>query len=288
MARLFERAAVIGVGLIGGSFAAAARRRGLVGEVVGVGRSEANLATARERDLVDRATSELDEIGEVDLVLLAVPVRSNAAIVERLAPGLRPGTVVTDAGSTKKSVVADVESRLPEHCPFVGAHPIAGSEQAGAAAAREDLFEDSVCVLTPGERSDRAAVDRIADLWRGLGARVVEMSPAAHDRALAWTSHLGHVVSYALARAVAEADSEDELMQLVGPGLRDLTRLAGGSTPMWRDIFLANREEVLSSIDDLGGALRDLRQAIDAGDAAALDQLLAAGLAARRKIGGGG
>lgn len=279
---LFDRVAVIGVGLIGGSLALAARRAGLFGEVVGVGRGAANLDDARRLGVVDRTTTELSEIGPVDLAVLAVPVRSTGAIARKLAPHLAAGTVVTDVGSVKASVVAECEAAMGDRCPFVGAHPIAGSEQTGARAARGDLFEGSVCVVTPSASTPAPARDAIVELWRAVGAQVREMTPEDHDRALAWTSHLGHVMAYALARSLGELP--DEVLALAGPSLRELTRLAGGSTAMWRDIFLANQGAVLSSIDDFAAALANLRAAIESGDEAAIDAFLELGRATRRRI----
>lgn len=281
---LFERVAVVGVGLIGGSLALAARRAGLIGEVVGVGRSSANLQDAIDLGIADRVTSDPTAIGPVDLVVLAVPVRSTPEVARTLAPVLAPGTVVTDVGSVKEWVVAQTQAELPAQVSFVGAHPIAGSERTGARAARADLFEHAVCVITPVDTTPVPAREAVAALWRGVGARVREMAPAEHDRALAWTSHLGHVLSYALSRSVGEAGGD--LPSLGGPSLRDLTRLAGGSAPMWRDIFLSNDRAVLAAIDGFAAALADLRQAIDRGDDTALDALLELGTAARRRIEG--
>jgi prephenate dehydrogenase len=279
---LFERVAIVGVGLIGGSLALAGRRADLIGEVVGVGRGPANLQDALDLGIADRVTSDVAAIGPVDLVVLAVPVRATPAVVRALAPGLAPGTVVTDVGSVKEWVVAQAQAALPPHAPFVGAHPIAGSERTGARAARADLFEDAVCVLTPVAATPAPARDAVASLWRGVGARVREMPPAEHDQALAWTSHLGHVLSYALSRSLGDAGGD--LPSLGGPSLRELTRLAGGSAPMWRDIFLSNDRAVLAAVDGFAAALADLRQAIERGDDAALDALLELGSAARRRI----
>jgi prephenate dehydrogenase len=280
-ALLFERAAIAGVGLIGGSLALAARSAGLIGEVVGIGRSEANLATARRRGLVDRTTRDPAAIGPVDLVVLAVPVRSTAAVAGALLPHLRPGTVVTDVGSVKGEVVDAMEALLPADRPFVGAHPIAGSERAGAAAAQPDLFVGARCVLTPTPRTDAAALARVRALWEGVGARVEEMSPAAHDRALAWTSHVVHALAYALVRAIDAADPG--AFAFGGPSLRDATRVAASPAELWRDIFLANAEAVCGAIGALSGELERLRAAIAARDPAALEALLAAAVAAKRR-----
>ena len=281
---LFERVAVVGVGLIGGSLALAARQAAIFGEVTGVGRTQSNLDVARERGIIERSATDVSDIGPVDLVVLAVPVRSTGAVAQSLVPYLRPGTVLTDVGSVKGSVITEVESVLPRECPFVGAHPIAGSEQTGAAAARVDLFRDALCVVTPGASATAASAAReaVIEMWRAVGARVRVMSGIEHDRALAWTSHLGHAMSYALARAIGE--SREDLLPFAGPSLRDWTRLAGGSSAMWRDIFFANRDAVVSAVDEYTALLSDLRRVIVSDDEAALDAWLERGRATRRAI----
>jgi prephenate dehydrogenase len=278
---LFERAAIAGVGLIGGSLALAARAAGLIGEVVGIGRSEANLATALRRGCVDRVVRDPADIGAIDLLVLAVPVRSTAAVAASLLPHLPAGTVVTDVGSVKGEVVEALEALLPGDRPFVGAHPIAGSERAGAVAATADLFAGARCVLTPTPRTDAAALARVRALWEGVGARVEEMTPAAHDRALAWTSHVVHALAYGLVRAIERADPS--LLAFAGPSLRDATRVAASPAELWRDIFLANAGAVSDALGELGGELERLRAAIAAGDAAALEALLAAAVAAKQR-----
>ena len=194
--------------------------------------------------------------------------------------------MVTDVGSVKGEVVAQMEALLPADRPFVGAHPIAGSERAGAAAADAALFRGARCVLTPTARTDAAALARVRALWEGVGARVEEMSPAAHDRALAWTSHLVHVLAYALVRAIAQADPA--LLGDVGPSLRDATRVAASPAELWRDIFLANADAVLAAVDGFTGEVAALRGAIAAGDPAALERLIAAAVAAKTRAGGAG
>jgi prephenate dehydrogenase len=277
----FERAAIVGVGLIGGSLALAARAAGLIGAAVGVGRSAANLRTALARGIVDSVTSDLGAIGRVDLVVLAVPVRSTATVAAALLPHLAPGTIVTDVGSVKGEVVAAMDALLPSECPFVGAHPIAGSERAGAAAADRTLFRDTRCILTPTPRTDAAALGRVRALWEGVGARVDEMAPAAHDRALAWTSHAVHALAFALVRAIDGTDPA--LFALGGPSLRDVTRVAASPAELWRDIFLANADAVTGALTQLGAELDRLRAAIAAGDAAALHALIAAAVAAKQR-----
>lgn len=278
---LFERAAIVGVGLIGGSLALAARATGLIGEAVGLGRSEANLATALARGIVDRVARDAAGLGRVDLVVLAVPVRSTATVAATLLPHLSAGTVITDVGSVKGEVVETMEALLPADRPFVGSHPIAGSERAGAAAATPELFRGARCILTPTPRTDGAALGRVRALWEGVGARVEEMTPAAHDRALAWTSHVVHALAYALVRALDAADPT--LLARGGPSLREATRIAASPAELWRDIFLANAPALCGAIDQVTGELGRLRDAIAAGDAAALESLLAAAVAAKRR-----
>jgi len=282
----FERAAIVGVGLIGGSLALAARAAGLIGEVFGLGRSAANLDVARQRGIIDHAVQDPAAIGPVDLVVLAVPVRSTARMAAALLPHLRPGTVVTDVGSVKGEVVAQCEAALPADRPFVGGHPIAGSERAGAAAADAGLFRGAPCVLTPTARTDATALAAVRALWEGVGARVSEMTPAAHDRALAWVSHLPHVVAYALVGALAGADGQ--LAALAGGSWRDATRVAASPAELWRDIFLANREAVLAATDAFGAEVARLRAALAAGDEPALLALLERAVAARGAGQGGG
>lgn len=282
---LFERAAIVGVGLIGGSLALAGRAAGLLGEIVGIGRGEANLATALQRGIVDRATRDPAAIGRVDLVVLAVPVRSTATVAASLLPHLAPGTVVTDVGSVKGEVVEQMEALLPADRPFVGTHPIAGSERAGAAAADVDLFRGARCVVTPTPRTDPSALARVRALWTGVGARVEELTPQAHDRALAWTSHVEHVLAYALVRAIEQADPR--LFAYAGPSLRDATRVAASPVELWRDIFLANAEAVLAAIEGYAGEVERLRRAIAARDAKALESLLAAAVATKQRTNGG-
>jgi len=282
----FERAAIVGVGLIGGSLALAARAAGLIGEVVGLGRSEANLAVARARGIVDRTVRDPAALGPVDLVVLAVPVRSTAAMAQTLLPHLRPGTLITDVGSVKGEVVAQCEAVLPADRPFVGGHPIAGSERAGAGAADAALFRGAPCILTPSPRTDAAALARVHALWEGVGARVHTMTPAAHDRALAWVSHLPHVVAYSLVGALARRDGG--LTAFAGGSWRDATRVAASPAELWRDILLANAEAVLAATDAFSAELARLRAAVAAGDAAALQALLEAAVAARGAGGDGG
>jgi prephenate dehydrogenase len=279
VALLFERVAVAGVGLIGGSLALAAREKGLIGEVVGFGRGAANLETARRRGIADRTTSDPAAIGPVDLLVLAVPVGTTESVARAILPHLAPGTVVSDVGSVKGLIVEQLEALLPTDRPFVGAHPIAGSERSGAEVADASLFRGARCVLTPTPKTQTAALERIEALWRGVGARIERMSPADHDRALAWTSHLVHALSFVLADSVAASDPRN--LRFAGPSLREATRVAGSSPELWQDIFQANSRAVGDAIDRFADRLEELRQAIGRGDANAMRALLESGRAAR-------
>jgi prephenate dehydrogenase len=280
--RLFERVTIAGVGLIGGSLALAARAAGLIGEVVGYGRTEANLQVAQSRGIVDRYSQDIVEAArDADLLLLAVPVNAMAAVVRACAPVLREGTVVSDAGSVKARVVEEVEAVLPPAVSFVGVHPIAGSEHSGAAAAFAELFRGSRCIITPGRRAEPSAVAKIRALWEGVGMRVDEMDPAQHDQMLAWVSHLPHAVAFSAVNAVMDADPAME--HFAGPSFRDLTRVAASSVEMWSDIFLANAAQVDTAMVKFAAVLEALRRAITSGDATELKRQLERACTARQQ-----
>ena len=279
---LFERVGIIGVGLIGGSLALAARRAGLVREVVGAGRTAANLQTALARGIVDRVVTDFSALGALDLVVLAMPVGATERVAQALIPHLAAGTVVTDVGSVKAPVVAALEAVCPATIPVVGAHPIAGGDESGAAAAAADLFEGARCIVTPTARTDARALAKVEELWRGVGAAVERMDPAAHDHALAWTSHVVHVIAYALAGAVG--DSGEELLRCGGPSLREATRVARSAPELWADILLTNATQVAAVTAAFGAELNRFREAVLAGDKPALKALLERGHQARQAL----
>ena len=282
MPRLFERVTIAGVGLIGGSLALAARAAGLIGEVVGLGRSAANLDIAQRRGIIDRYSHDPAEAArDADLLLLAVPVRSIAAVARACAPALRPRAVVSDVGSVKQTILRDVEAALPAGVTFVGAHPIAGTEESGAAAADADLFRGRRCIVTPGAHADAAAVGKIRALWEGVGMQVDEMDAARHDQVLAWVSHLPHALAFSAVNAVCDVDAA--VQPFAGPSFGDLTRVAASSADMWCDIFLANAVQVDHAVARFVATLEALRGAIAAGDEATLRALLERARAARRE-----
>ncbi len=279
--------AVIGVGQIGGSIALAARAAGAVTGIVGFGRSADSLHRAVLRGIVDRAAPSAAEAArDAAVVVLATPVRSLGALAREIAPVLRDGALVIDAGSVKAAAVRAVEAHI---ATFVGCHPLAGTERFGPDAAAVELFHGRICVVCPTVRTAPEVVERAEHLWRALGAIPYRMDAALHDRVLGAASHLPHVAAYALAAAVGALDAEGgpasaALRALTTTSLRDTTRVAASSPAMWGDIFLDNRTEILPLIDRLQSAVAELRAAIDAGDAARVEAFLDAARAARQKI----
>jgi prephenate dehydrogenase len=267
---IVERLALVGTGLIGGSFALALKEAGAVGEVLGVGRNPATLEAARKLGIIDRAVN-FEAAAQADVILLALPVQATEAVLLQLAPHLKPGVIITDAGSTKASVVAAARHTLGERFrDFVPGHPIAGSELSGPAAARADLYRGKRCVLTPVPETRPQAVDQVRALWQAAGAEVGELDAATHDRIFAAVSHLPHLAAFALVDELAQRPDAGAFFRYAASGFRDFTRIAGSSPAMWRDIALANRDALLVEIDAYQRALAALRTALAAGDAQTL------------------
>ncbi len=265
----FERVALAGVGLIGGSLSLAARRAGCFGEVVGLGRRAEHLEFARQRGIIDRWTQQPAEaVRDADLVVLAVPLRSMPSVVEAMRPALRQGAVVTDVGSVKQYVHTVVEPLLPAGVTFVGGHPIAGTEASGAAAADPELFRGRRCVLTRGPNAAIGAVASVRALWETVGMEVVELTAEEHDRILAWVSHLPHVLAFSAAAAVQR--HAPGARGFAGPSFASLTRVAASSAETWTDIFLANASHVESAVAALLAVVEELRALLRAGDPHAL------------------
>ncbi|MFQ5988538.1 MAG: prephenate dehydrogenase [Candidatus Methylomirabilales bacterium] len=267
---LFERMAVIGVGLIGGSLARACRN-GVAGRVIGLDVNQNHLRQAVGLGLVDQADDLPAGVGGADLVVIAVPVGAIAGVVRSVAPHLKAGCIVTDVGSVKGDLVAEIEEEIPPGRSYVPGHPIAGTERSGPGAATPGLFEDSLCVLTPTSRTPEEALRKVTRLWEFMGSRVVLMDPFRHDRIFALVSHLPHVVAYALMSTLPTlAEGGGELVQFSAGGLRDFTRIGASDPVMWRDILIQNRGEVLESIAMFRKALQRLEEMIRAQDEARL------------------
>jgi prephenate dehydrogenase len=282
---LIGKLAVYGVGLIGGSFAFALKKAGAVGKVVGQGRSRANLDLALEAGVIDMvARDDRDAVADADLVLLAMPVGQMAPVMRRIAPWLGARTVVTDAGSTKRDVVALAREHLRASLArFVPAHPIAGAEKSGAGAARADLFRDRHLILTPIAGNDPHAVELVRRAWEIAGMRVSSMDPQRHDEVLAAVSHLPHVLSYALVHELAGRSEAQRLFALAAGGFRDFTRIAGSSPEMWRDICVSNRDLILDELARYRAELDRLAALLHAADGAGLEALFSAAREARNR-----
>jgi prephenate dehydrogenase len=280
-----NKLAVIGVGLIGGSFALALKRARAVRLVVGVGRTRANLAAALELGVIDEATRDSALAVEgADLVLLAMPVGQMPAVMRRIAPHLAPETVVTDAGSTKRDVIAYARRHLAARLAgFVPAHPISGTEKSGAAAAFPDLYRGRNVILAPLAQTRPSALARVRAAWETCGARVLRLDATEHDSIFAAVSHLPHVVAYALVNALARRSNARKLFGFSAGGLRDTVRIAGSSPEMWTDICIANREMLLEALGDYEDELARARKAIARGDAPQLRRMFESARNAREK-----
>lgn len=271
---VFENVTIIGVGLIGGSLARALKRGGLCNHVTGCGRTEASLRRAAELGVIDDYETDVRAaVAQAGLVVLATPLSSTETLLRELAPALQPDAVITDVGSAKGAVVAAAERVLGAHLPrFIPGHPIAGTEQSGVEHSFAELFDDHLVILTPLKDNDAAALRRVREMWQACGARVVSLDIDHHDQVLAATSHLPHLLAYALVECLAEMEERDEIFRFAAGGFRDFTRIASSSPAMWHDICLANRDHLLQVLDEFERHLAAVRAAMEAGDG---DRLLA-------------
>jgi len=272
---LFDRVALIGIGLIGSSLAHAIRRGGLARHIAGFAKSEATRATARDLGIVDSVHETAAAAVEgADLVVLCVPLGAYASIAAAIRDVLKPGSILTDVGSVKGAVVRDVGPHVPEGVHFIPGHPIAGTEQSGPQSGFAELFENRWCILTPPPGSDPAAVERLEALWHAIGSHVDRMSPDHHDLALAITSHLPHLIAYNIVATAADLEeiTDSEVIKYSAGGFRDFTRIAASDPIMWRDVFLNNKEAVLEMLGRFSEDLSALQRAIRWSDG---EQLLA-------------
>lgn len=265
----FQKIAVIGVGLLGGSIGLAVRQRGLAAETAGFVRRAATIADCEQAGALDYATTDLlAAVSNADLVILCTPIAQMPAITRQLLPALKPGAIVTDVGSVKAGVVKDLETIVAKaggH--FVGSHPMAGGEKTGVLAARADLFNGAVCVVTPSKKSHAPSVQSVDDFWKALGSRTLQMAPGEHDLLVSRTSHLPHVVAAALASRVLDPNRPPQQSALCATGFKDTTRIASGSPEMWRDIALANRQNLAKAVRALIGDLEKFERLLQTADA---------------------
>jgi prephenate dehydrogenase len=270
----FQKISIVGVGLLGGSIGLAARQRGLAGEVAGYVRRASSLKDCEEAGAVDYATTDLlAAVSNADLVVLCTPLAQMRELTEQLLPALKRGALVTDVGSVKADVVRTLESLVNKAgAYFVGGHPMAGGEKMGVAAAREDLFKNALCVLTPTKKSNPNVVRKLEAFWKSLGAKILKLDAAQHDLFVSRSSHLPHVVAAALASLVLNPAVPKAQVELCATGFRDTTRIASGSPEMWRDIALANRKNIARSVDAFAAELKKFQTALKYGDARAVEK----------------
>ena len=274
---MINKLVIIGVGLIGGSFALSLRKAGLVKHITGLGRSKENLQHALELGIIDEISDNYSQaLNKADLVLLAVPVGQTAEILQKINPHLEPQTIISDVGSTKQNVIAAARSSIPEYFKnFVPAHPIAGAELSGSSAANAELFRDKNLILTPSDETDIDSIESIQTLWKGCGAHTSLMTPYQHDEMLAMTSHLPHILAFTFMNHMLSNSSEkneDTLLNFAGSGFRDFTRIASSSPEMWKDICLANRRLLLQQIRVYQNELARMNEILEDGDGAALEK----------------
>jgi cyclohexadieny/prephenate dehydrogenase len=287
MSPLYDRVALIGLGLIAGSMAHAMRRAGLAGEIVGTARSPETRAVAAEIGLCDRITeTAVEAVESADLVVLCVPVGAMGAVAAEIAPALAPGATVTDVGSVKRDVIAEIAPHLPEGVHFIPGHPLAGTEHSGPRSGFAELFDNRYVLLTPLPEADRAAVDRLRRLWEGCGAIVEEMDPDHHDLVLAVTSHTPHLIAYTMVGVADDLGrvTDSEVIKYSAAGFRDFTRIAASDPTMWRDVFLSNKDATLEILGRFTEELFALQRAIRTGDGAHLHAYFTRTRAIRRGI----
>ncbi|WP_417671218.1 prephenate/arogenate dehydrogenase family protein [Roseibium sp.] len=284
---LFDRLALIGIGLIGSSIARVARERNLAREIVVSTRSAATLARAEELGLGDRYCLDAGEAAEgADLVVLCVPVGANEAVAKWIAPSLKPGAILTDVGSTKGSVVRQVRPYVPDGVHFIAGHPIAGTEQSGPDAGFSTLFENRWCILTPDAVRDEEAVEKLSTFWKGCGSNVDVMDADHHDLVLAIVSHLPHLIAYNIVGTADDLETvtKSEVIKYSASGFRDFTRLAASDPTMWRDVCLNNKDAILEMLSRFSEDLSAMQRAIRWGDGDALFDLFTRTRGIRRSI----
>jgi cyclohexadieny/prephenate dehydrogenase len=284
---MFDRIALIGIGLIGSSISLAARRAGLARTIVGSARSAATVKTALDLGLISEGFASASEAAKgADLVILCVPVGLCGPITAEISSVLKPGAIVTDVGSVKGAIVRDMSPHIPQGVHFVAGHPIAGTEKSGPESGFAELFDGRWCILTPEPHTDAKAVGKLQAFWEGLGSNVEIMTPDHHDMVLAITSHLPHLIAYNIVNTAAHLErvTDSEVIKFSAGGFRDFTRIAASDPTMWRDVFLTNKEAVLEMLGRFSEDLANLQRAIRFGDGDVLFKQFTDARAIRRGV----
>ncbi|HCM83029.1 MAG TPA: prephenate/arogenate dehydrogenase family protein [Rhodospirillaceae bacterium] len=273
---MFDKIVIIGMGMIGGSLAQAARANGTAMRIVALDNNPAHLQYAYQHGMIDNQGNDHGLLADADLVILAVPVRSYGMVMQQILPHLKPDVIVSDVGSTKRSAMRDAKECLADKI-FIGGHPIAGREKHGPQNAAAEIFKDRWCVLTPDESTPSQATQKLSDFWHALGSEVEIMTPMHHDRVLAITSHLPQLIARTIVGTAAALEDElqDEVIKFSAGGFRDFTRMAAADPVMWRDIFLENGDAVLEMLQRLSEDIAGMQKLIRAGDGAALEEVFA-------------
>lgn len=285
--KMFDRIALVGIGLIGSSLARVIRREGLAGEIVISTRSAATLERARELNLGDRYEADAAmAVKDADLIIVSVPVGASEAVAKEIAPALMPGSIVTDVGSTKASVIAQMQPNLPQNIHFIPGHPLAGTEKSGPDAGFAELFANRWCILTPTEGTDPVALEKLAAFWRACGSNIDTMDPQHHDMVLAMVSHLPHIIAYNIVGTADDLQTvtKSEVIKYSASGFRDFTRLAASDPTMWRDVCLHNKDAILEMLARFSEDLAALQRAIRWSDGDKLFELFTRTRAVRRSI----
>jgi cyclohexadieny/prephenate dehydrogenase len=262
---LFDRIALIGIGLIGSSIARLAKRDGLVGHISVTARTQESLDKAMELGIADSVTLDQEAaVKDADLVIICSPLGAYSSIIETIAPGLKPGAIVSDVGSVKEAVVRDLAPHIPDGVHLIPAHPVAGTEHSGPEAGFPELFEDRWCILTPPAGADEAAIKALSAFWAAAGSNIEIMDPAHHDLVMAMTSHLPHLIAYTIVGTATDLEKtlRNEVIKFSAGGFRDFTRIAASDPTMWRDVFLKNKDAVLEMLQRFNEDITALQRAI--------------------------
>jgi len=273
--KLFGKMTIIGVGLLGASLAKACKERDLVEEVVGYGRNRENLEKARALKIIDHCPADLAEaVKDADLIVLCTPVTTIIPLIQNMIAKIRPGALITDVGSVKEPIVKEAEKLVPKGVFFVGSHPIAGGENSGLEASTANLYQGAKCIVTPTDKTNNSALEKISALWQAVGMQIINLSAEEHDFVFGAVSHLPHIVVYALMNTLGSLRTQDnrEVTAFSGAGLKDITRIASSDPVMWRDICLSNRNHSLDLIDRFQNKLDEIRSTIEKGDGQALKE----------------